>query len=59
MNEVGGMGTGVMRFQSKWKMGKDFCPTFLQALFEKFDKRSFNDGGQELIPIFHDPHGNG
>ncbi len=49
---------GEMRFQSKGKMGKD-CPTFLQSLFEKFDKRSFDDGGRELIPIFHNPHGKG
>ncbi len=58
MNEVGGKRIVEMRFQSKGKMGKD-CTTFPQPLFEKFDKRSFNEGGQELIPIFHDPHGNG
>ncbi len=48
-----------MRFQSKGKMGKDFCPTFLHALFEKIDKRSFNDGGRELMQIFDNPHGKG
>ncbi len=48
----GGKGIGEMRFQSMGKMGKDFCPNFLQPL----DKRNCNDGSRELIPIFHNPH---
>ncbi len=26
------------------------------TVFENLDRRSFNDGSRELIPIFHNPH---
>ncbi len=37
-------------------MVKDFCPNFLQPFLENIDRMSCNDGSQELIPIFHNPH---
>ncbi len=39
-------GIGEMRFQSMRKMGKDFCPHFLQSLLENVDRRSCNDGSR-------------
>ncbi len=45
-----------MSVQSMGKMGKDFCPNFLQPFLEKIDRRSCNDGSRELIPILHNPH---
>ncbi len=39
-----------MRFQSKGMMRKDFCPKFLQPLFENFDRRSCNDGRSQSQP---------
>ncbi len=38
------------------EMGKDLCPNFLQPFLENIDRRSCDDGGRELIPIFHNPH---
>ncbi len=38
------------------EMGKDFCPNFLQPFLENSDRRIYNDGSQELIPVFHNPH---
>ncbi len=38
------------------EMGKDFCPNFFQPFLESIDRKSCNDGGRELIPIFHNPH---
>ncbi len=49
--QLGGEGIGDMRFQSKGKMGKDFCPNFLQPLLENCDRRHCNDGGREPIPV--------
>ncbi len=56
--QLGGEGKiiGVKRFQSMGKMGKNYCPHFLQPLLENVDKRSCNDGSGELIPIIHNPH---
>ncbi len=55
--KVGG-GRGKMRMsaQSMGEVGKDFCPNFLQSFLENIDRRSCNDGGWQLIPIFHNPH---
>ncbi len=53
MGRGGGGGKSV---QSMGEMGKDFCPNFLQPFLENIDRRSCNDGGRELIPIFHNPH---
>ncbi len=53
---MGRGGGGGRRVQSMGEMGKDFCPNFLQLFLENIDRRSFNDGGRELIPIFHNPH---
>ncbi len=36
--------------------GEDSCPNFLQSFLEKIDRRSCNDGNQELIPVFPNPH---
>ncbi len=47
---------GVGECSVKREMGKDFCPNFFQPFLESFDRRSCNDGGRELIPIFHNPH---
>ncbi len=33
--------------------------TFSNLLFENIDRRSCNDGSQELIPVFHNPHRKG
>ncbi len=48
-------GAGVS-VQSMGEMGEDFCPNFFQPSLENIDRRSCNDGGRELIPIFHNPH---
>ncbi len=45
-----------MSVQSVGEMGKDFCPNFLQPFLENVDRRSCNDGSQELIQVFHNPH---
>ncbi len=45
-----------MGVQPMGKMGKDYCPNFLQPLLEHFDSRSCNDWSWERIPIFHNPH---
>ncbi len=45
-----------MSVQSMGEMGKDICPNFLQSFLENIDRRSCNDGGWQLIPIFHNPH---
>ncbi len=50
-----GKGGGVS-VQSMGKMGKDFCPNFLQPFLETIDRRSCNDGSRKLIPVFHKPH---
>ncbi len=55
---AGGKG-GWVSVQSMGEMGKDFCPNFLQPFLENIDRRSCNDGSQELIPIFHNPHRKG
>ncbi len=47
-----GWGIGVMKFQSMGKMGKNFCPHFLQPLLENVDRRSCNS----LIPIYYNSH---
>ncbi len=38
------------------EMGKDFCPNFIQHFLENIDRRSRNDGGCKLIPVFHNSH---
>ncbi len=48
----GDQATGEMSVQSLGKIGKDFCPNFL----ENVDRSSCNDGGRVLIPLFHNPH---
>ncbi len=35
--------------------GKNLYPHFLQPLLENIDRRSCNDGNQELIPVFNNP----
>ncbi len=53
----GGVGErGVVSVQSMGEMGKDFCPNFLQPFLENIDRRGYNDGSRELIPVFHNPH---
>ncbi len=47
---------GEMSVQSMGEMGNDFCPNFLQPFLENIDRRSYNDGFRELIPVFHNPH---
>ncbi len=42
--------------QSVGEMGKDLCPNFLQPLLENIDRRSWNDGRRELIPVVNNPH---
>ncbi len=39
--------------------GKSPVQTFLQSLFEIFDRTNCDDGSRELIPIFHNPHRKG
>ncbi len=45
-----------MSVQSMGEMGKGFCSNFLQSFLENIDRRSCDDGGWQLIPIFHNPH---
>ncbi len=47
-----------MSVQSMGEVGKDFCPNFLQSFLENIDRRSCDDGGWQLIPIFknHNQH---
>ncbi len=45
----GGSGNGEMIVQSVGGMGKHF----LQPFRENIDRRSCNDGSQELIPVLH------
>ncbi len=53
----GGRGKGgAVSVQSMGEMGKDFCPNFLQSFLDNIDRRSCNDGSQELIAVFHNPH---
>ncbi len=52
---AGGKGGG-MSVQSMGEVGKDFCPNFLQSFLENIDRRSCDDGGWQLIPIFNNPH---
>ncbi len=47
---------GGMSVQSMWEVGKDFCPNFLQPFLENIDRRSCDNGGWQLIPIFNNPH---
>ncbi len=30
--------------------------TFLRPFLKNIDRRSYNDGNQELFPVFHNPH---
>ncbi len=46
----------VMRIQAMGKMGKNYCPHFIQPLLENVHRRSCNNGNREPIPIFHNPH---
>ncbi len=54
--KVGGREKGGMSVQSMGEVGKDFCPNFLQSFLENIDRRSCDDGGWQLIPIFNNPH---
>ncbi len=45
-----------MTVQSMGEMGKGFCPNILQPFLENIDRKSCNDGSQELNPVFHNPH---
>ncbi len=47
---------GWVSVQSVREIGKDFCPILPQPLLENIDRRSCNDGSQELIPVFYNPH---
>ncbi len=48
------LNTGVrVSIQSMGEMEKDFCPNFLQPLLKNIDRRSCNNRGRELIPVFH------
>ncbi len=49
---------GEMSVQSMRKIGEHFDPKFLQPFRESIERRSCNDGSQELIPVFHNPHRN-
>ncbi len=49
-------GKGGVSFQSMGEMGKDFCPNFRQPFLENIERKICNDGGRELIPVFHNPH---
>ncbi len=51
-----GSDKGGMSVQSMGEVGKDFCPNFLQSFLENIDRRSCDDGGWQLIPIFNNPH---
>ncbi len=51
-----GLRNGEMSFQSMGEMGEGFCPNFLQTFLENIDRRSCDDGGWELILVFHNPH---
>ncbi len=48
-----------MSFESMVEIGKDFCLNLLKTLLQTFDRRSCNDGCQELIPVFQNPHRKG
>ncbi len=52
----GGREKGGMSVQSMGEVGKDFCPNFLQSFLENINRRSCDDGGLQLIPIFNNPH---
>ncbi len=52
----GGREKGGMSVQSMGEVGKDFCPNFLKSFLENIDRRSGDDGGWQLIPIFNNPH---
>ncbi len=41
------------------KMGKDFCPNFLQPFLENIDRRSCNNGNRNLLQFFYNPHRKG
>ncbi len=47
---------GEMSVQSMGKIGEHFDPNFVQPFREKIERRSCNDGSQELIPVFQNPH---
>ncbi len=49
----GGVGKRGMSVQLMGEVGKDFCPNFLQSFLENIDRRSCDDGGWQLIPIFN------
>ncbi len=38
------------------EMGKDFCANFLQPFLENIDRRSYNNGSRDLIPVFQNSH---
>ncbi len=48
-----------MSVQSIGEMGKDFCPNFIHPFLENINKRNRNNGGRELIPVFHNYHRQG
>ncbi len=53
----GGVGEREMSVQAMGEMGKNFCPNFLQTFLERnIDRRRYNDGNRELIPVFHNHH---
>ncbi len=55
---MGGVQLWVREVRAQ-SMGKDFCLNFLPPFLENTDRRSYNDGGRELIPVFHNPHRKG
>ncbi len=52
----GGVGKRGDECSVNGEVGKDFCPNFLQSFLENIDRRICDDGGWQLIPIFHNPH---
>ncbi len=52
----GGREKGSVRVQSVGEMGKNFCPNVPHPFLENIDRRGWNDGSRELIPVFHNPY---
>ncbi len=47
---MGGVGKWGDEISVNGTMGKDFCLNFLQLLLENIDRRSCNDGGNQVSP---------
>ncbi len=55
-NGGGGVGERGVSVQSIGEIRKGFCPNFLQPFLENIDRKSCNNGGRELIPVFYNSH---